>query len=296
MSVADPWRIAVVVATVSRAHTLRRMLDRLSAQTRPADRILVVGVGPGDVAGVEGARTPAEIRFAARGLCSQRNHALDALAGQADLVIFFDDDYLAADDYIENAERLFRDQADVVGATGRMIADGVNGPGLAFDDAAALLAADRPAGEQATAIRPIRALYGCNMVYRTAAIGDLRFDEALPLYGWQEDIDFSFQMSRRGRLVKSGALAGVHLGEKAGRGPGKRLGYSQIANPMYLLGKRTIPPDLARRIMRGNVAANLLRSVKPEPWVDRRGRLAGNLAAVTDLVLGRLHPRRVLDL
>ena len=31
-----------------------------------------------------------------------------------------------------------------------------------------------------------------------------RFDEALPLYGWQEDIDFTTQIGRRGRLVLAG--------------------------------------------------------------------------------------------
>jgi hypothetical protein len=103
-------------------------------------------------------------------------------------------------------------------------------------------------------------------------------------------------MARRGRLLKCDALAGVHLGEKAGRTSGKRLGYSQIANPIYLLKKGTIPPDLARRLMRGNLASNLLRSFRPEPYIDRRGRLAGNLLALIDLPRGRLDPRRVLEL
>ena len=37
-------------------------------------------------------------------------------------------------------------------------------------------------------------------------------------------------------------------------------------------------------------------SLRPEPWIDRRGRLAGNLRALRDLVTGRLAPGRILEL
>jgi hypothetical protein len=49
-------------------------------------------------------------------------------------------------------------------------------------------------------------------------------------------------------------------------------------------------------LMSCNIAINLLRSLRAEPWVDRRGRLHGNARALTDLVLGRLDPRRILSL
>jgi hypothetical protein len=48
--------------------------------------------------------------------------------------------------------------------------------------------------------------------------------------------------------------------------------------------------------MAGNVVANAVRSLAPEPFVDRRGRLTGNLLAVKDLLLGRLSPERAADL
>jgi len=34
----------------------------------------------------------------------------------------------------------------------------------------------------------------------------------------------------------------------------------------------------------------------PEPWVDRRGRVRGNLMAFRDLLRGRLDPRRILEI
>jgi hypothetical protein len=97
-------------------------------------------------------------------------------------------------------------------------------------------------------------------------------------------------------LVYTNLLTGVHLGAKGGRTSGKRLGYSQIANPVYLLRKRTMPRQLAWRLMARNLAANMLLSVWPEPYIDRRGRLLGNAAALYDLLRGRIHPERILSL
>lgn len=41
-------------------------------------------------------------------------------------------------------------------------------------------------------------------------------------------------------------------------------------------------------------AANVARSVYPEPFIDRRGRLLGNVAAQKDLVTRRLPPMNAL--
>lgn len=57
-----------------------------------------------------------------------------------------------------------------------------------------------------------------------------------------------------------------------------------------------MPRAVMLRQMFRNLAANLVRSVAPEPFADRRGRLRGNLAAIGDLMRGRLAPERALRL
>ena len=84
------------------------------------------------------------------------------------------------------------------------------------------------------------------MSIRTSAIGALRFDERLPLYGWQEDIDFTSQLRASGRVVGLNTLNGVHLATKSGRISGMKFGYSQIANPVYLVRKGTMPAAIRR--------------------------------------------------
>jgi hypothetical protein len=91
-------------------------------------------------------------------------------------------------------------------------------------------------------------------------------------------------------------LRGVHLGIKLGRTSGVRFGYSQIANPIYLIRKGSMPRRHANKIMLRNLAANLARSLYPEPWVDRRGRLKGNLLALFDMLRGRISPNQILRL
>ncbi|MEJ1937629.1 hypothetical protein WDZ92_46145, partial [Nostoc sp. NIES-2111] len=190
-------------------------------------------------------------------------------------------------------ERLMHDHPDWAVLTGTVILDGVRGEGYTYKDALAALGAAEVPSEPSPA--PTLGAYGCNMIVRASMIGDSRFDTNLPLYGWQEDIDFSVQLSRRGKVVRARNVLGVHLGTKKARSPGRRLGYSQIANPLYLVRKGTMPAAFARRLIVHNLAGNLVHFVSPEPYVDRRGRLAGNLLALADLVRGKMHPTRILS-
>jgi hypothetical protein len=134
------------------------------------------------------------------------------------------------------------------------------------------------------------------MSVRSAAVGELRFDERLPLYGWQEDIDFTCQLRQRGRVVGMNTLQGVHLAAKQGRTSGVRFGYSQVANAVYLVRKGTVPRGFAYRLMVRNIAANVVKSVRPEPYVDRKGRLKGNLLAAYHVLKGRVDPEYILKL
>jgi GT2 family glycosyltransferase len=289
----DAWTIAVIIPTLGRPKTVRRIVDRLAAQTRRSDRILVVGASEADVSDFDAGRGDLEVCLAPKGSCSQRNHAIGRVGREVDLLAFFDDDFMPADDFLARAEAFLKDQPDVVGICGRVLADGANGPGISFETATAMLAGPLPGEDEP--IIPLSGLYGCNMVFRASAVGDIRFDENLPLYGWQEDFDFSRRVGERGRLVAWPALSGVHMGEKSGKGSGKRFGYSQVANPLYLVAKGSMPKERAWRLMRDNVISNLGRSLWPEPYVDRRGRLLGNLIALRDLAAHRMHPRRILE-
>ena len=89
----------------------------------------------------------------------------------------------------------------------------------------------------------------------------------------------------------------VHCGEKRGRErSGRRLGYSQVCNPVYLLRKATLPRQIAVRMILRNLLANHAKLFRPEPWIDRQGRAAGNWLAIRDVLRGRVDPHRILEL
>lgn len=286
-------RIAVVYATVGRAAVLAPVLHRLQRQTRRPDLVVISAVNPADTAGIDATALSPRVLYGSKGLCAQRNRALAAVHGLADIVLFLDDDFLPADDYLAELAALFDERPDLVGVDGRVIADGATNAGYSFDEGVRLLESDvRPA----PALFDRVALYGCNMAIRLAAAEGLTFDERLPFYGWLEDVDFTHRLGKRGTLAKSSRLNGVHLATKGGRTSGLRFGYSQIANPLYLMRKGGIPRSLAISQLLKNVASNALRSLRPEPYVDRRGRLRGNLRGFRDLLAARLDPERILSM
>jgi GT2 family glycosyltransferase len=294
--------IVVGIATSNRSGMLREMLDHLDGQDLPPDGIVVCGNKPGDTAGIETAHPAVNLIYADAGASSQRN-AIIRFARDADIIVFFDDDFFPQADYLLAIERHMHDYPRSMVVTGTVIADGINGPGLSVSDAMRRLAADQEqaqdrdwlAAEEGT---PEFSGYGCNMAVRMAEARrhDLFFDEALPLYSWQEDVDLSRRLAVFGDIIKLDLARGVHLGVKSGRGSGLKLGYSQVANPLYLVSKhRGYPFGRAIRHIARNVAKNLLRSPWPETYVDRRGRLRGNLVAVWDLCRGRMSPQRILE-
>ncbi|MGF9566547.1 glycosyltransferase [Neorhizobium sp. JUb45] len=284
-------RIAVAIATRGRPDIVNQTVTHLiNTQTVIPRQIIVSCVDMKDAGDLTSDERVTVIAGRA-GLCAQRNNAITHLAKDIDLLVFFDDDFVAEPNWLATAAMVFSDESGVVGFTGRVIQDGIKGPGIPFSDAVQALQ-DPPRHEGARwemAFSP----YGCNMAFRVSAIGDSRFDERLVLYGWLEDRDFGASLAKKGgRLVRCSDTYGVHMGVKSGRMPGDRLGYSQIVNPIYMRGKGTMTTmQMVGQIWR-NTSINFARFLAPEPFIDRRGRVKGNLLAVLDVVRGRIQPER----
>lgn len=284
-------RIVVAIASLGRAETLKKVVDRLGDQTRQPDDLILSVTGSQDVVGLEYMRLMPHVIFAPKGLCIQRNAVLNIISGKADVVVFFDDDFVPANDYLEQVEKIFEESPDIVGITGDLVDDGIHGEPIGFDDAVRRL--DVVKARPETDERRRLSLYGCNMAMRLEAAEGMRFDEKLPFYAWQEDVDFTFRLGQHGLMISGPQVTGIHMGVRGARQPGKKLGYSQIANIVYLSRKRTMPPGLGPRLVLQNFASNLVRSIWPEQGIDRRGRLWGNLIAFGDWARGRIDPMRI---
>jgi GT2 family glycosyltransferase len=290
-------KLIVIIATIGRRAQVGQLVRHLESQTRPPDEVIISAPDASHVETYDEDRFTVRHVFGAAGLTIQRNAALEvALGRRADVVTFFDDDFIPADNYLAEVAVAFRANPNWSVVMGRVVADGARGTEL---DWKAGLAALRSAVDHPTKPGVVEHVgaYGCNMSVRVSALGKLRFDERLPLYGWLEDIDFTSQLRRTGRVIELRHVLGVHLGVRSGgRVSGRRLGYSQVMNPIYLVSKGTVPFSFAMKLMVCNVIANLTRSLWPEAHVDRWGRLRGNFMAASHAILGRIEPEYILKI
>lgn len=290
---------AVIISTRGRPAILAALVRQLASQSKPPDHVFVVASQPEDVAALDAAHDGLTVQIGRPGLTLQRNDGLALAASRFAFVVFFDDDFVPSRFWLERVTDILRKNPDVAGVTGRVLADGTRTAGIEPEEAARIVAGEDARGPMSSPLRERFAHgsnMGCNMAFRSAALHGAKFDERLPLYAWLEDHDFRGQIERFGRFVRAENLWGVHLGHKHGRLPGLKLGYSQIANAIYLGKKGTVPKPYLAKLISKNLVINTLRALRPEPFVDRRGRLRGNMMALADLVRGRLDPQRVVEL
>jgi GT2 family glycosyltransferase len=287
-------RGVIGIASAGRPTVLTETVRDLQSQGGPALEIIVC------VPGVEHAgdlpqHSHLQVIYGPNGLTRQRNAILEAARGRADILVFFDDDFVPHRDYVNNILTAFEDLPNLVIATGTVVADGILGHPIERAAALARLSSCEAPAQHAA---PCYNAYGCNMAVRieTARASDIWFDESLPLYGWLEDVDFSRAMARHGDCMRLSDAIGIHLGVRSGRQPGKRLGYSQVANPWFMMRKKTLTRPRGLIQITSNLLANIVGCAVKQADIDRAGRLHGNLLALADLISGKVDPRRILTL
>src|SRR5690242_12790518 len=133
--------IAVGIPTIGRPSVLRETLAELARQARPPDCVIICATKPADIDGAIEAADTVRLIVSEPGLARQRN-AVIAAASEADVVVFFDDDFLPHPEYLAAVDHYMTADPRVVVATGRVLADGIGGPGLSTGEARAILAED----------------------------------------------------------------------------------------------------------------------------------------------------------
>jgi GT2 family glycosyltransferase len=284
-------RFSVVIATKGRPADLARTLARLAAcEPGPAETIVVDG-DPGRSAEPVVAETPP--RLAVRyvesepGLTRQRNLGVREAGG--DVVVFLDDDVDVDRGLFAALERGYRDP-HVVGATGHVIEAAERRFGNKRSVVRSLVLGGGREGTMTSFGYPRRPqrhdreldvefMQGCFMSGRRDEVARVGFDEQLDGYALAEDEDFSYRLSRVGR-VRYLPEAVVHHRNTGFRSAAAReLGRAVVVNRAYLFRKNF------RRTLRARLgfAALVLvlvahRAVNRE-WQGVRGLFEGSLEA-----------------
>jgi hypothetical protein len=189
---------------------------------------------------------------------------------------------------------VFDEEPGVVLVDGRVLADGRDIPrARSLEIVAGPEAAE---SEEIREIGPDR-VYGCNMTVRRNVLVRARFDERLPLYGYMEDRDFAFECVRLGRLARCEGATLVHLRPAGGRISPRRLGFSQVMNPVYLWRKgnylswRNVAWQVSRPLL-----INAALALVPGQKAHRLGLLGGNCRALSSVLRGHITPEDVTRL
>jgi GT2 family glycosyltransferase/SAM-dependent methyltransferase len=231
--------IEIVVATLNRPDCLERLLKSILIQKTKPDKVVIVDAGTNslDYPYFENQFNQTDIKFTSinslPGLTHQRNVGIKN--NECDLLLFSDDDVELEVEYIEKVLQIFeKDEKKVIGgASGKMI-NFTNSIGKFSELFRKVFYLGRvsdgsvlPSGFATSinfSIQPsggIEALNGCNMVYRKEVFDYFLFDENLLKYGYMEDLDFSFRVSQKFKLVYIAEAEYSHFPS-----PQSRLGIS----------------------------------------------------------------------
>lgn len=227
----------VVICTRHRAPELRRCLASVIRQSVESLTIFVVdGSDEDDNSSrvvADEARACAPPRYTVKymktpaGLTRQRNAAVDNLEAATEYVCFIDDDAVIDREYVGAVERTFRaDEAAEVVGVGGLIQNPPPRPHrflrrVFFLDSrrgGAVL----PSGvnvQLSKAASPTRVdwITGCAMSFRRSVFGEFRFDSSMQGYSLGEDVEFTFRLSRRYRLLVTPEAPVWHLRSNSAR-------------------------------------------------------------------------------
>jgi glycosyltransferase involved in cell wall biosynthesis len=254
-------RFSVVIPTMNRPEPLRRTLESLrDADPRPMEAF-VIDASPEASAGetvkdFQDGPLPLTYIHTEPSLTRQRNIGIDETSG--DVIVFLDDDVRLPSDLFAKLERAYADPT-VVGATGWV----TEPQPIRAGGPASLLRRFAVAGSRKHAgrftrygypryvvaedtVRDVEFMPGCFMSARRELAAQIRFDENLGAYALAEDEDFSYRLSRRGRLLYLHDVVVVH--DKMGfrSYDSRSLGRLVVKNRAYLYRKNFPQTPLAR--------------------------------------------------
>lgn len=253
-------RFSVVIPTFRRPELLAETLDSVYACDPTPHEVIIVDADPESSAlRVVEERQPGADEPVPKYLRSepnvtiQRNKGIEAADG--DIVVFLDDDVELDWSSFGALERAYRD-GDVVGATGHVLEPrahrrgGVDSPIRTFLFGGGRKGTFTRFGyprylEETAAEQDVEFMQGCFMTARLELASELRFDEHLPGYALAEDEDFSYRLSRHGRIRYLPEIEVLHKKTGFRSQDSRRFGCLVVTNRWYLFRKNFRQTPLA---------------------------------------------------
>lgn len=304
---------SILIPTRGRRDDLRDCLRTIAAQTLPASEVVIVDATPeprGDEAtlyqGCAGAVPVQYVWTAAAGSARQRNQGLGLIRPESAYLFLLDDDVELAPDFCAVLVDTLERRPEAAGAVGTITNwQGYPTHWLVQAALRLFLMQGRPGtvlpsgqiGHLGEDLRgppfTIEWLYGNNNIVRRSAMGDLRFDPAFERFGgyaFNEDLDFSYALGRRGQLLCVPAARLVHRISPAARPKSDyRFGISQVANRALFVRKH-LPGVYHFLCYLWSMLGTLLINAAMIPAGRSHTRLLGNLIGLALVLSGQIRP------
>ena len=250
---------SVIICTLEWRKTLDDCLHSLLKQKPQAKELILVHGGPNvdDMATrlrhilSSSAIQPIIIESEPSLVC-QRNAGIDVATG--DVIFFFDDDVVLSHNYIQEVMAVYEDdQAMEVG--------GVQGTAIQLPTTSALVSIVQRIFLMSTfsgdgrmqrsgypaflgqCRRPteVEVFSGCMMSFRREVLGEFKFDDALTEFWFGDDVDISFRISRRYKLIQIPGASLVHRSSPYEGARRYNLAKGKRVNRLYLFRKHLHP-------------------------------------------------------
>ena len=292
-------KIAFVVPTKDRPDDLRRMLASVAAQTRVPDQLVVVDGSDPVVRHVVDEfpqlRTD-YVRVFPPSLAKQRNAGMQALRADITLAGYLDDDIVLEPDAVERMLAFWDRAAPEFGGAAFSITNapmpnwvgvkslfGLDGrqPGRVLASGCVSTLGAQPHDTE------VEWLCGGATVWRREVVDRYPYDEWFSGTGYLEDVDFSFNVGGRYRLMLVAGARLAHYSPPVRPDRQFLLGRWQVANRMYLVRKyraRGLSPVRAWIASLALAALNTVFALRNREYWDRA---RGNWAGIADELRGR---------
>jgi glycosyltransferase involved in cell wall biosynthesis len=283
-------RFSVVIPTMNRTAMLRETLQSLHECEPPPAEVIVVDADSGAsardvVAEFQDDRAPA-VRYlnTEPSLTAQRNRGIDEAGG--DVIVFLDDDVDLPASLFAQLAHAYADPA-LVGATGHIVERQPRRLGGPTSPIRALL----HRGREGTFTRfgypryirhvdrdhDVEYMLGCFMSARREPAAEVRFDELLTGYALAEDEDFSYRLSRRGRIRYLPGIVVHHKKLGFASKDSREFGRLVIANRAYLFRKNFPQTRIARAQFAMLVGVLVAHRIVNLEWRGALGLIEGAL-------------------
>lgn len=243
--------LTVIIATLGRQEHLTNALKSLRTSAVPPDEILIVdGSADSEARGLterENSCTSYLVKHiqSAPGLTRQRNTG--TAVASSDVVVFLDDDAQVPEHALQEIKEAYKDP-EIVGATARIVEPYGNAVGGKISRLRQLFNLGGAPGtftsagfprrlQNETVRQDIEFMQGAFMTARAEEARQIGFDEALAGYGLAEDEDFSYRLSRLGKIRYLGDVEIEH--DNAGFANRNRVDFARsvVRNRRYLFHK-----------------------------------------------------------